>query len=163
MDSVLKWELEMGLEEYQEKRDFTQTGEPAGGGEMRSKDRPIYVIQKHHARRLHYDLRLERGGVLKSWAVPKEPPTAPGQRRLAVEVEDHPLEYAQFAGVIPEGQYGAGRVERWDWGWFEPIKWEADEIVVELHGERLRGRYYLIRFQPEKDPKNWLFFKKRSS
>ncbi|MFQ6117865.1 MAG: DNA polymerase ligase N-terminal domain-containing protein [Candidatus Bipolaricaulia bacterium] len=151
----------MKLEEYREKRDFGKTGEPAGGGEATSKDKPIYVIQLHHAKRLHYDLRLEHEGVLKSWAVPKEPPTAPGERRLAVEVEDHPLEYAEFEGVIPEGQYGAGKVERWDHGWFEPIRWEEDEIVVEIHGERLQGRYYLIRFQKEKDPKNWLFFKKR--
>ena len=151
----------MGLEEYRKKRDFTKTGEPEGEGKTVSKDKPIYVIQLHHASRLHYDLRLEHGGVLKSWAVPKGPPKASGERRLAVEVEDHPLEYADFEGVIPEGQYGAGKVERWDRGWFEPIKWEEDEIVVEIHGERLQGRYCLIRFQPEKDPKNWLFFKKR--
>jgi len=151
----------MGLEEYQKKRNFIKTGEPTGGNEAESEDKPIYVIQKHHASHLHYDLRLEHGGVLKSWAVPKGPPAKPGERRLAVEVEDHPLEYADFEGVIPEGQYGAGRVERWDRGWFTPIKWEADEIIVEIHGERLQGRYYLIRFQPEKDPKNWLFFKKK--
>lgn len=151
----------MGLEEYRKKRDFGKTGEPEGKDEEVSKDKPIYVIQLHQARHLHYDLRLEHGGVLKSWAVPKGPPAAPGERRLAVEVEDHPLEYADFEGTIPEGQYGAGKVERWDHGWFEPIRWEEDEIVVELHGERLQGRYYLIRFQPEKDPKNWLFFKKK--
>ncbi|MCR4405152.1 MAG: 3'-phosphoesterase [Candidatus Acetothermia bacterium] len=154
----------MSLEEYKKKRDFAKTGEPAGGGEPGSHphDKPIYVVQKHHATHLHYDLRLEHDGVLKSWAVPKGPPTAPGERRLAVEVEDHPLEYADFEGVIPEGQYGAGRVELWDRGWFEPLKWAADEIVVEIHGERLQGRYALIRFQKEKDPKNWLLLRKRA-
>jgi len=153
----------MKLEEYRKKRDFSRTGEPKGGDEggASSRGRPIYVIQKHHATRLHYDLRLEHNGVLKSWAVPKGPPERSGERRLAVEVEDHPLEYAEFEGVIPEGQYGAGKVECWDRGWFESLKWEEDEIVVEIHGERLRGRYCLIRFQKEKDPKNWLFFKKR--
>jgi DNA ligase D-like protein (predicted 3'-phosphoesterase) len=78
-----------------------------------------------------------------------------------VEVEDHPLEYADFEGVIPEGQYGAGKVEIWDRGWFEPIKWEEDEIIFEVHGEKLQGRYALIRFQKEKDPKNWLLLRKR--
>lgn len=151
----------MGLEEYKKKRDFAKTGEPKGGGETGEQDKPIYVIQLHHASRLHYDLRLEHEGVLKSWAVPKGPPAKPGERRLAVEVEDHPLEYAEFEGLIPEGQYGAGRVERWDRGWFEPIKWERDEILVEIRGEKLQGQYYLIRFQPEKNPKNWLFFKKK--
>jgi len=153
----------MKLEEYRRKRDFTKTGEPRGEGGARAKDKPIYVIQLHHASRLHYDLRLEREGVLKSWAVPKGPPERPGERRLAVEVEDHPLEYAEFEGVIPEGQYGAGKVEIWDHGWFVPTRWEEDEIVLEIHGERLQGRYCLIRFQPEKDPKNWLFFKKKGS
>jgi DNA ligase D-like protein (predicted 3'-phosphoesterase) len=151
----------MKLEEYREKRDFTKTSEPAGTGELGSRDRPIYVIQEHHATHLHYDLRLEHEGVLKSWAVPKGPPAAPGERRLAVEVEDHPLEYADFEGVIPEGQYGAGKVEIWDRGWFEPIKWEEDEIIFEVHGEKLQGRYALIRFQKEKDPKNWLLLRKR--
>ena len=122
---------------------------------------PLYVIQKHRARRLHWDLRLERDGVLKSWAIPKEPPREPNERRLAVEVEDHPLDYANFEGVIPEGQYGAGVVEIWDRGTYTPVKWEEDEIVVDIHGEKLRGRYVLIRFQPEKDPKNWLFFRKK--
>ncbi|MGQ9478055.1 MAG: DNA polymerase ligase N-terminal domain-containing protein [Candidatus Bipolaricaulia bacterium] len=154
----------MKLEEYRKKRDFTKTGEPEGGSlSPQDKPRPIYVIQKHHASHLHYDLRLEHEGVLKSWAVPKGPPERPGERRLAVEVEAHPLEYADFEGVIPEGQYGAGRVELWDRGWFEPLKWEEDEIIVEIHGQRLQGRYALIRFQKEKDPKNWLLLQKRTS
>lgn len=155
----------MRLGEYKRKRDFTKTGEPGGESQgepgPQARDKPIYVIQKHHATHLHYDLRLEHDGVLKSWAVPKGPPERPGERRLAVEVEDHPLEYAEFEGVIPEGEYGAGKVEIWDRGWFEPLKWEPDEIIVELHGERLRGHYALIRFQKEKEPKNWLLLQKR--
>jgi len=111
---------------------------------------PLYVIQQHRARRLHWG------------ALPKEPPREPGVRRLAVEVEDHPLDYANFEGVIPEGQYGAGVVEIWDKGRYEPVKWEPDEIVVDLHGQKLRGRYVLIRFRPDENPKNWLFFKARS-
>jgi DNA ligase D-like protein (predicted 3'-phosphoesterase) len=153
----------MALEEYHKKRDFERTTEPVGEEPAKPSegDELLYVIQRHQARRLHWDLRLERDGVLKSWAVPKEPPTEPGERRLAVEVEDHPLEYADFEGEIAEGEYGAGTVEIWDRGHYTPIKWEEDEITVQIHGERLQGRYVLIRFQPEKDPKNWLFFKKR--
>ena len=152
----------MPLEKYRKKRDFKVTNEPSGSGTSQSTEKLLYVIQKHQATRLHWDLRLERDGVLKSWAVPKEPPTKPGERRLAVEVEDHPLEYGSFAGEIPEGGYGAGTVEIWDRGHFTPIKWEENEIVIEIHGEKLQGQYCLIRFQPDKDPKNWLFFKKKS-
>jgi len=153
----------MGLEAYREKRDFERTTEPIGEEVSRPPERaePLYVMHRHQARRLHWDLRLERDGVLKSWAIPKEPPTRPGERRLAVEVEDHPLEYGEFEGEIPEGEYGAGTVEIWDRGHYLPLKWEDDEIVVDLQGEKLQGRYVLIRFQPERDPKNWLFFKKK--
>ena len=122
-----------------------------------------YVIQEHRARRLHWDLRLEREGVLKSWALPKEPPTQPGVRRLAVQVEDHALEYGDFEGTIPEGEYGAGTVKIWDRGTYIPLRWDPNEIVVEIRGEKLRGRYVLIRFQPEKDPKNWLFFRTKEA
>jgi len=97
-------------------------------------------------------------GVLKSWAVPKEPPTRSGIRRLAVQVEDHPIEYANFEGVIPEGQYGAGIVEIWDKGTYRLIERTPDKIVFEIHGKRLKGKYCLIRFKGEK---NWLFFKKK--
>lgn len=120
---------------------------------------PIFVIQKHHARHLHYDLRLEIGGVLKSWAVPKEPPVKPGIKRLAVQVEDHPLDYADFEGIIPEGHYGAGRVEIWDKGTYRLLERSDTKIVFELHGKRLQGKYALIKLRPGKDPKNWLFFK----
>ena len=118
----------------------------------------IFVIQKHAARRLHYDLRLEMDGVLKSWAVPKEPPVEAGVKRLAVQVEDHPLEYANFEGVIPEGHYGAGKVEIWDKGRYILRERTENKIIFDLEGERLRGTYVLIRF---KGDKNWLFFKKK--
>ena len=118
----------------------------------------LYVIQKHDATHLHYDLRLEMDGVLKSWAVPKPPPTEPGVRRLAVQVEDHPLEYASFEGTIPEGEYGAGTVEIWDKGSYRLLERKEDKLTVDIRGERLKGIYYIIRF---KDVKNWLFFKKK--
>ncbi len=152
----------MPLEKYKKKRDFTKTREPEGKVSASSNEQLLYVIQRHQASRLHWDLRLECDGVLKSWAVPKEPPVTPGERRLAVEVEDHPLEYGSFAGEIPEGEYGAGTVEIWDHGHYIPIEWEENGIVFEIYGQRLEGRYCLIRFQPDKDPKNWLFFKKKT-
>jgi DNA ligase D-like protein (predicted 3'-phosphoesterase) len=118
----------------------------------------IYVIQKHAATHLHYDLRLEMDGVLKSWAIPKEPPTTPNVRRLAVQVEDHPIEYANFEGAIPEGEYGAGNVEIWDRGTYKRIDRKEDKLIIEIYGKRLKGTYVLVRF---KDRKNWLFFKKK--
>lgn len=118
---------------------------------------PIFVIQKHYARNLHYDFRLEMDGVLKSWAVPKEPPTEPGIKRLAVQVEDHELSYANFEGDIPEGEYGAGTVEIWDNGTYEFISRKPNKIVFELHGKKLKGKYTLVQFRKEK--KNWLLFK----
>lgn len=118
----------------------------------------IYVVQRHAATRQHYDLRLEMDGVLKSWAVPKEPPVKPGIRRLAVEVEDHPVDYADFEGTIPEGEYGAGTVEIWDKGVYKLIDKEESRLIVEINGEKLKGAYVLVRF---KGPENWLFFKKK--
>jgi DNA ligase D-like protein (predicted 3'-phosphoesterase) len=141
----------LSLEEYWKKRNFGKTTEPKG-------DNKIYVIQKHAATHLHYDLRLEMDGVLKSWAIPKEPPTMPGIRRLAVEVEDHPVEYANFEGTIPEGEYGAGTVEIWDRGTYRLLERKEDKLIVEINGNRLSGVYVLMRF---KDKKNWLFFKKK--
>ncbi len=117
-----------------------------------------YVIQRHRARHLHYDLRLEMDGVLKSWAVPKEPPTEEGVRRLAVQVEDHPLGYEDFEGVIPEGSYGAGVVEIWDRGRYELRERGEDKLVFELKGRKLRGTYCLLRFR-KGEPRHWLFFK----
>lgn len=122
--------------------------------------RPIYVIQKHQARNLHWDLRLEMEGVLKSWAVPKEPPTKPGVRRLAVLVDDHELDYATFEDEIPEGEYGAGTVEIWDKGCYEIIEKDEKKFVVDIHGEKLQGKYVLLHFAKGGE-KNWLFFKKK--
>ncbi len=121
-----------------------------------------YSIQKHDASNLHYDLRLEREGVLKSWAIPKGPSKKPGEKRLAIQTEDHDLDYAFFEGEIEEGEYGAGKVELWDKGTYEPIKWKENEIIVDIKGEKLEGKYVLIRFQPDENPDNWLFFKKKS-
>ena len=120
-----------------------------------------YVVQEHHARRLHYDLRLEKDGVLKSWAVPKGIPLEKGEKRLAIQVEDHDLDYADFEGVIPEGFYGAGEVRIWDKGEYEEVKWEKDEIVVDIKGKKVKGRYCLIRMKWGKG-NNWLLFKIKS-
>jgi len=148
----------LSLNEYQRKRDFKKTTEPKG--EAIAGKRGIYVIQKHDASHLHFDLRLEMDGVLKSWAVPKEPPTASGVKRLAVQVEDHPVEYASFEGSIPEGEYGAGTVEIWDEGTYKLINRKEDKLILEIDGAKLNGVYVLVRF---KDKKNWLFFKKKFS
>jgi len=117
-----------------------------------------FVIQKHKATHLHYDFRLEMDNVLKSWAVPKEPPTQPGVRRLAVQVEDHALDYIDFAGVIPEGQYGAGTVEIWDKGTYT-LKNRTDKMIeFTLQGSRLKGNYALIHFKES----NWLLIRKKT-
>ena len=120
-----------------------------------------YLVHEHRSRRLHWDLRLEEGGVLKSWAVPKEPPEAPGVKRLAVQVEDHPLGYGTFEGEIPAGNYGAGSVRIWDSGRHEPIETTDGKRVFRLSGKRLTGRYCLIRLRPRPGDRsvNWLFFK----
>ena len=143
------------LRAYTGKRDFKQTPEPAGGGKE-SSPKPIFVIQKHDASSLHYDFRLEVDGVLKSWVIPKGPSTNPQVRRLAIATEDHPLEYADFEGVIPSGQYGGGTVMVWDTGAYEnmaeqdgtPISMEesirAGRVVVWLQGKKLRGGFALI-------------------
>ena len=120
--------------------------------------KPLFVVHLHRARRLHFDLRLEHRGVLASWAVPKEPSTVPGEKRLALQTEDHPLEYGGFEGTIPEGEYGAGTVTIWDQGTYEPIVWSHDKIEVLFHGTQLKGKYLLIRFK-RAGPKNWLLFK----
>jgi len=146
----------MGLEEYRKKRDFEETKEPKGA--VKVNDGNIYVIQKHQAAHLHYDLRLEMDGVLRSWAIPKTPPTEKGIKRLAVQVEDHPLEYANFEGTIPEGQYGAGTVEIWDKGRYILKAKNENKLIFEIRGDKLKGDYCLIRF---KGRKNWLFFKKK--
>lgn len=139
------------LGEYRAKRDARKTPEPFGGAP--SQGDPIFVIQEHHARRLHYDFRLEHDGVLASWAVPKNLPDDPGINHLAVRTEDHPMDYAAFEGSIPRGEYGGGDVTIWDHGTYELEKWRSNEVIVTLHGNRLQGkRYALIRT----GDKNWL-------
>ena len=144
------------LSEYALKRHFEETPEPKAVVEKKG-EKPIFVIQEHHARRLHYDLRLEKEGVLKSWAVPKGIPDV-GQKVLAVETEDHPYEYGSFEGEIPKGQYGAGTVKIWDKGHYETKFWEGDKIEVILDGQRLHGRYVLVRLKKGGD-KDWLLLK----
>ena len=121
-----------------------------------------FVIQKHNSRTLHYDLRLEKDGVFKSWAVPKGVPEGQGVRRLALQVEDHALAFGDFQGVIPEGEYGAGTIEIWDRGTYELQEWQDDRIVFTLFGERLKGTYNLVRFRHGRD-REWLIFRRRSA
>ena len=124
--------------------------------------KPVFVVQKHQATHLHYDFRLEKGGVLKSWAIPKEPSKEVSVKRLAIQVEDHSLGYENFEGEIAEGLYGAGTVEIWDKGYYGPIKFQAKEIIFKLKGKKLKGTYCLVKIQPKNSQdKNWLFFKKK--
>src|SRR5687767_10253522 len=167
----------MGLDRYHEKRDFSKTPEPKGKRGERS-SRLSFVVQKHAASRLHYDFRLEFDGVLKSWAVPKGPSLDPHDKRLAVHVEDHPLDYASFEGVIPKGQYGAGPVIVWDRGTWAPeseagqpigdrddAEREAQKglaqgkLSIQLTGTKLRGSWTLVKIQ--KSQKDWLLIKHR--
>jgi DNA ligase D-like protein (predicted 3'-phosphoesterase) len=141
---------------YQKKRNFIKTTEPEG--ELTIREGNLYVIQRHLATHLHYDLRLEIDGVLKSWAVPKKPPIQLGVRRLAIQVEDHPIEYADFEGTIPKGEYGAGTVEIWDSGTYNFIDRKEDKLIININGDKLKGNYILVRF---KEGKNWLLFKKK--
>src|SRR5688572_24271749 len=156
----------MPLATYRKKRDFKNTPEPRGvAGKSRGKLR--FVIQKHAATRLHYDFRLELDGVLKSWAVPKGPSLDPGEKRLAVEVEDHPLEYGSFEGTIPKGEYGGGSVLLWDRGSWSPKGDPRDalrkgRLAFELLGEKLRGAWILVRMKGEDGEKaSWLLMKER--
>ncbi len=150
----------MPLKEYKKKRDFEKTSEPKGWLKKNKSKKRIFVIHFHKARNDHYDLRLEINGVLKSWAVPKEPPTTKGIKRLAIAVEDHPLDYANFEGTIPEGNYGAGTVKIWDKGEFELIKKNPKEIEFKLKGKKMKGVFVLIKTKYGSKPeKSWLFFK----
>jgi bifunctional non-homologous end joining protein LigD len=150
------------LRDYRRKRDPKATPEPFGS-KKRGKE-PIFVVQRHDARRLHYDFRLEREGALASWAVPKGIPLEPGQRALAVHVEDHPLEYADFEGEIPKGNYGAGTVEIWDRGTYELVEEKKDGgLTVHLHGQRLEGTWTLVPAKLDGNPKNWLLLRKRDA
>jgi bifunctional non-homologous end joining protein LigD len=165
----------MALDEYQRKRDFRKTPEPAGARTVRPKPAaaPLsFVIQKHRARRLHYDFRLELGGVLLSWAVPKGPSLDPGEKRLAVHVEDHPVEYGAFEGVIPEGQYGGGTVMLWDRGTWTPLDADPDaayrkgSLKFRLNGKKLHGNWALVRMggkAAREARENWLLIKERDA
>jgi bifunctional non-homologous end joining protein LigD len=149
------------LSEYKRKRDPKKTPEPFGGKKGKAKE-PIFVVQRHDARRLHYDFRLERNGALASWAVPKGVPLEPGQQHLAVHVEDHPLEYATFAGEIPKGQYGGGTVEIWDHGTYELLEEKKNGgLTVLLKGQKLQGTWALVPAHLSGDEKNWLIVRKR--
>ena len=158
----------MGLREYKRKRDFSTTSEPKGGKPKPKTVRGAsrFVIQKHDARRLHYDFRLEMEGVLKSWAVPKGFPWKQGEKHLAVEVEDHPVDYGEFEGVIPEGQYGGGTVMLWDRGKYfvygeQPLKSLRDgKLHLVLEGEKAKGEWTLVRIRGRDGEKNqWLILK----
>jgi bifunctional non-homologous end joining protein LigD len=139
------------LTEYRRKRDFEATPEPAAKARRGRKRAPRFVVQEHSARRLHWDLRLEHDGVAVSWAVPNGIPDDPSENRLAVHTEDHPLEYLEFEGEIPAGEYGAGTVRIWDRGTYEPHKWEEGKVIFTLAGERLSGRYALFRTGKESE------------
>ena len=154
------------LETYRAKRDFARTGEPAGAAAADGGNR--FVVHKHHATADHYDLRLELDGVLKSWAVPKGPSLDPGEKRLAVETEDHPLEYIDFEGVIPKGEYGGGPMIVWDTGVWAPMGDPAKDLAsgafkFRLAGEKLSGGWMLARLKgkPGESKRNWLLFKER--
>lgn len=164
------------LRSYRSRRDFRRSPEPSGGDgdrpRFRKRGNPIFVIQEHAARSHHYDLRLEVGGVLRSWALPKGPSTDPRERRLAVAVEDHPLDYADFEGVIPEGEYGAGTVIVWDAGPYRNLRRDeaGDEVAMEsaldegqvevwLEGVKLRGGYALVHSRMGGKEENWLLVK----
>lgn len=162
----------MSLQEYNKKRNFKETSEPSGKKKSAG-NKLKFVIQRHAASRLHYDFRLEMDGVLKSWAVPKGPSLNPADKRLAMMVEDHPYDYRTFEGTIPEGNYGAGEVEIWDQGTYEPIepvKGKSDDLVMRaelhreslkfvLHGEKLKGEFALVKIKNAKDENAWLLIK----
>jgi bifunctional non-homologous end joining protein LigD len=157
----------MGLARYKQKRDFNKTPEPKGAEAKEGRGKLSFVIQKHDASRLHYDFRLEMDGVLKSWAVPKGVPIEKGEKRLAMEVEDHPLEYGTFEGTIPEGNYGAGTVMLWDRGTYDVLESDpsqglkAGKLRILLHGKKLKGEWHLVRMRghDEGDKKAWLLIK----
>jgi DNA ligase D-like protein (predicted 3'-phosphoesterase) len=145
------------LQEYKGKRDFSRTPEPAGEA---SDAEPFFVVQDHRASTHHHDFRLLMDGTLKSWAVPKLMPEEPKIKRLAVQTEDHPIEYGSFEGAIPEGEYGAGDVSIHDRGGYELLERTDDKIVVRLEGKKLNGTYALIRFKgKESSEKNWLIMR----
>ncbi len=156
------------LKAYNKKRDFKITSEPSSEVAIKKKKGPLFVVQEHHASHLHYDFRLELDGVLKSWAIPKGPSLNPADKRLAVEVEDHPLSYATFHGTIPEGQYGGGEVYIWDKGTWQvegdpQVGLKKGKIEFTLKGKKLKGHFVLVRMPDKKSTTkhNWLLMKKK--
>lgn len=156
----------MGLREYKRKRDFKDTTEPAGKVASTRGRKLSFVIQEHHATRLHFDFRLEMEGVLKSWAVPKGPSMNPSDKRLAMMVEDHPIEYGGFAGTIPEGNYGAGEVRIWDKGTYTPVgeysaeqQLKREKLEFVMHGKKLKGEFHMFRMRTAKESNAWLLIK----
>lgn len=160
------------MKTYNEKRDFSKTTEPRNTTSIKKNKEPIFVIQKHDATNLHYDFRLEIDNTLKSWSVPKGPSTDPSVKRMAIPTEDHPIAYADFEGVIPEGEYGGGTVMVWDTGTIESNKkdedgntvsleesFKAGSIEVSLHGKKLNGGYNLVEMKGGKMKGNWLLMK----
>lgn len=143
------------LQEYAEKRQFEETPEPRA--EVKDTGLKRFVVQEHHSSRLHWDFRLEMDGVLKSWAVPKGPPEEPGIRRLAIQTEDHPVDYITFEGKIAEGQYGAGTVKIWDYGTYDLEAHDPKKLVFVLHGDRLHGGYALIHTREDQ----WILLKRK--
>ncbi|VVB86634.1 DNA polymerase Ligase (LigD) [uncultured archaeon] len=148
----------MPLEEYRKLRDFSKSPEPEKSDNKNADN--IFVVHEHKGMHLHYDLRLSIRGVLRSWAVPKEPPEKEGIKRLAIQTEDHPLEYADFEGTIPDGAYGAGTVRIWDNGEFRIEEEKDDRLLFELNGKKLSGRYALIKTK-FRGKDSWLFFKRK--
>ena len=149
----------MSLTQYKSKRNLTKTKEPSAKKIKKTERKKlIYMVHEHHATHLHWDLRLEMNGVLKSWAVPKTPTAKEGIKRLAIQVEDHPISYATFKGIIPEGNYGAGEVKIWDTGSYELIEKTPTKIIINIHGKKLKGKYALIKTNYT-NKKSWLFFK----
>ncbi len=160
----------MALREYRRKRDFARTPEPRGGRRRRRTREPVFVVQRHSARSLHFDFRLQHGSVLWSWAVPKGPSRDPRVKRLAVRTEDHPLAYARFAGVIPVGEYGAGKIAVWDRGTWRPcgdpeLGLARGVLEFALDGEKLHGRWHLVRMRERRGSarESWLLFKGRDT
>lgn len=150
----------MPLTEYKKKRNLKKSGEPqASVPNKKSSGKKLkYVIQKHQASHLHWDLRLEKNGVLKSWAIPKEPPKTKGTKRLAIHVEDHPLSYANFEGEIKEG-YGKGIVKIWDKGTYESLEENPKSMKIKINGKKLKGEYVLVKTNFGSKKNGWLFFK----
>ena len=148
----------MSLIQYLKKRNLKKSGEPISKIIKKENKKLIYIIHEHHASHLHWDLRLEMGGVLKSWTVPKIPSTEKETKRLAIQVEDHPISYAKFKGIIPEGNYGAGEVKIWDNGTYELIEKNSKKIIIEIHGKKLKGKYALIKTNYS-NKKSWLFMR----